>query len=176
MENQNQDIYGLILDIIRANPGITDDSLRVELANKVQIEDNLRIEYIRGLNSKGYLKIMRNDEQKVVYSYQDPDIAKLLNRLDKEEKSVYEIIEKSGNQGMTKRDIKSRLGLIKTVSNSALKKLEKFALVKTFKAKNKTTNVYILSNLDPDVNLIGGELYHNGKLDKDLIEQLTSKI
>lgn len=97
MENQNIDIYGLILDIIRSNPGITDDSVRIELSNKVQIDDNLRIEYIRGLNAKGYLKIKQNDEQKVIYSYQDPDLAKMMNRLDKEEKMVYEIIEKSGN-------------------------------------------------------------------------------
>ena len=66
MENQNLDIYGLILDIIRANPGIADDSLRIELSNKVSIDDNLRIEYIRGLNAKGYLKIKQNEKQQVV--------------------------------------------------------------------------------------------------------------
>lgn len=73
-------------------------------------------------------------------------------------------------------EIKSRLGFINTVSNSALKKLEKFGVIKPFKAKNKTTNAYILSSLDPDVNLIGGELYQNGKVNLELVEQLTSKI
>ena len=94
----------------------------------------------------------------------------MMGKLDKDEKSIYELIEKSGNQGLTKMEIKSRLGFINTVSNSALKKLEKLAMVKTFKAKNKTTNVYILGFIDPDVNLIGGELYENGKVNLELVE------
>ena len=60
MENSNVDIYTLILDIIRSNPGITDDALRTEIFNKVVIDDGLRIEYIRGLNAKGFLKIKQN--------------------------------------------------------------------------------------------------------------------
>lgn len=86
-----------MLDIIRSNPGITDDSLRTEILNKVAIDDGLRIEYIRGLNAKGFLKIKQNMDQKVTYTYQDPDVAKLMAKLDKDERTIYELIEKSGN-------------------------------------------------------------------------------
>lgn len=169
-------ILNVILQIIYSNPGINDEQLKLEISKHHQIEEKARLYYLKSLNNSGHLKIAKNERGLIIYSYQDPEKTMQLAKLEHEEKVVFELIEKSGPGGLSKMDIKKKLGMHNMLVNGALKKLEKLDLVKFYKAKNKNRNMYILAEIEPDAELLGGVFYSNGKLNDQMIQEMTNKI
>ena len=173
---EEQDPSVLIMRIIKSNPGITDGSLKMELSRIIQIGEPLRIQCLMVLNHSGYVKIKQDASGNVIYYEQNPAVNRVISKLDRDEKRVYEAIEASRNKGMSKIELKRTLGMISNVVNPSVKKLEKFGLIKSFKPKNKKRNIYILIDLEPDVDIIGGEFYKEGQLDYSMINSLGNKI
>lgn len=172
-----RDILMTILEIIYENSGISDTDLRQKLSEKVKINDKERIDHLRSLNNSKYIKIKQNPKGEIVYFYQDPKLAATLDKLNSNQRTVYEAIKNSGNKGLSKYELKARVTISNTsVLNSTIRELEKMVMIKSFKAKNKTRNTYILAELEPDVELVGGELYEKGQLNHDLIEAFFDKI
>ena len=171
-----EDMHKVILQIISRNPEITDNTLREKVREVSSVSEQERVYYLRSLSNQGYLRIDSNEHGEIFYSYQDPAKTMQLKKLEHEEMQIYKLIERSGSLGLGKADIKNKLAIANQIVNSAIRKLEKLALVKAYKPKNKTRNMYILFENEPDSDVIGGAFYANGKLDQVFIEELAGKI
>lgn len=84
--------------------------------------------------------------------------------MEHKEKQVYGLIEKSGTRGIGNAEIKKKLSLANTIARSALKKLEKLGLIKSYKPKNKNQKMYLLEEYEPDSEIVGGAFYSDGKV------------
>ncbi|EGF79925.1 hypothetical protein BATDEDRAFT_12133 [Batrachochytrium dendrobatidis JAM81] len=93
------------------------------------------------------------------------------------ERIVYQFIKASGNKGTWIKDIKVKSGLHAQIVTQMIKNLEKKVLIKAVKSvKTPTKKVYMLSELDPSVELTGGAWYTDQELDVEFIDQLAHQI
>lgn len=51
--------------------------------------------------------------------------------------------------------------------------LIKEGLIRDFKTKVKGQNIYVASEFNPDLDLVGGQLFTNGQIDHDLVNNIV---
>jgi len=74
--------------------------------------------------------------EKLVYKYKTPGSTSKIKGADNEEKIVYSIIEKAGNEGVWAKDLRNASGLVQTTLSKILKKLVNEKIIKTVKCVN----------------------------------------
>lgn len=87
-----------------------------------------------------------NQGEKLVYKFKNPGSSSKIKGADNEEKIVYSIIEKAGNEGVWAKDLRNASGLVQTTLSKILKKLVNEKIIKTVKCVNvsKPSFVYFL--------------------------------
>lgn len=165
-----------VLDIITQNPGIDDQKLRKEIATSFEMKEEERITILEYLNKNRFLSISQNIAGNLVYRYQDPAVEKYLQKLDEHERLVYKELERAAGLGRTKAQLRGRLRLDNSVVNAGLNKMLKAGLLKKLKFKDKTVYSYFLASVEPDLALVGGNFYQDGKLNTEMIQELSAKV
>ncbi|KAI0037057.1 RNA polymerase Rpc34 subunit-domain-containing protein [Vararia minispora EC-137] len=95
--------------------------------------------------------------------------------LNTEEDMVLTQIQNAGNQGIWTKHLKTKTDLHQTVIDRCLKSLTSKQLIKVVKnVKYPTRKIYMLSSIDPSVELTGGPWYTDSEFDSEFIKNLCA--
>lgn len=165
-----------LAELIHARDGITDRELKDEVAKIVQISEVHRLNLLNDLKSQGCLRVWKTGKGEIAYGYQDPEVGRLLAKMDGNDNIVYQLIKDSKTKGIAKNDLKHKSGMNQKVLGASLKNLDKYSLIKSIKAKDKNRWVYFTSDQEPDADVVGGKFYMDGQINEDKIQHLRAKI
>ncbi|KAG9050745.1 34-kDa subunit of RNA polymerase III (C) [Tulasnella sp. UAMH 9824] len=130
-------------------------------------------ELVTALNSllaKDLVKVAKTNDGKLTWKAVDVSDAKAKNAMAGDERMVYSAIEASGNQGIWSRTITNQTNLPNAVVTKILNKLMSSKQIKQVKAVNHPTRkMYMVSHIEPSVDLTGGPWYTDFELDPEFI-------
>ncbi|KAK2195692.1 bifunctional RNA-binding domain superfamily/YbiA-like superfamily/Forkhead-associated (FHA) domain/RNA polymerase Rpc34/NADAR/RNA recognition motif domain/SMAD-FHA domain superfamily/Winged helix DNA-binding domain superfamily/RNA polymerase Rpc34-like/Nucleotide-binding alpha-beta plait domain superfamily/Winged helix-like DNA-binding domain superfamily [Babesia duncani] len=108
----------------------------------------------------------------------DPSTVDKLNALQPPDYSVYCTIETAGNRGVWTADIRKATGLlIHQVQRSVKALCDGRGLIKPVTdIHHKNRKLYMLSELDPAIEITGGSFYVNGEFHEQLVEHIQEQI
>lgn len=99
--------------------------------------------------------------------------AMLVNQMTDDEQMIYSYIEASGREGLWVKALKARTNLHEKVVNKCLKSLEGQKYIKTIQSvQHPTRKIYMLYNLQPALDVIGGPFFTDSELDTGFVEGL----
>ncbi|XP_022646169.1 DNA-directed RNA polymerase III subunit RPC6-like isoform X2 [Varroa destructor] len=131
-----------------------------------------RVNAINKLLSKGKIEILKQGGT-LVYRYVNQDRTK---GCDKDERVVFQVIERAGNKGIWVRDIRSFSGLVLPQLNKVLKNLETKKLIKVVKSVSASKKrLYMLYELEPDRSVTGGAWYSGQEFESEFVEILQQQ-
>jgi len=163
-----QYIFFRVIMLIQDKPSGLPDK---DLAAKMQdLEPIQRASIINKLKSKGCLDIIKR-RGVLIYRLRDSKYAKCANS---EEKMIYEIIEQSGNKGISARQIKSKSNMMQMQLGQILKQLGTKKLIKVHKIKAYKT-VFLLYDTVPDESLMGGTFDQGNDIDKEFADLIREQ-
>jgi DNA-directed RNA polymerase III subunit RPC6 len=165
-----------LAELIHARDGITDRELKDEVSKIVQITEVHRLNLLNDLKTQGCLRVWKTAKGEIAYGYQDPEIGRLLAKMDSNDNIVYQLIKDSRSKGIAKNDLKHKSGMNQKLLGASLKNLDKFGLIKSIKAKDKNRWVYFTADQEPDADVVGGKFYMDGQINDDKIDHLRAKI
>jgi DNA-directed RNA polymerase III subunit RPC6 len=123
-----------------------------------------------------YIQILTIKGKPVFKALEEEEVEKTIGMADTE-KIIYNIIKAAKNKGIWIKEIKSKSNLHTQLVNSNIKSLEKKGIIKSVKSvKTPTKKVYMLTELEPSVELTGGAWYTDQELDVEFIDQLSSQL
>lgn len=175
-EGDNQAITRRLMEIIHGTEGITDDQLRRTINAETPIEDSRRLYMLQDLQKQGYLRVWKTTKGEIAYGYQDPEVGKKLDKVDANDKIVYQLVSDSRARGISKIDLKSKSGMNQKVLGASIKNLDKYGLIKNIKAKDKNRWMYFAYDQVPDADIVGGKFYEDGEINDIMIETIRAKI
>lgn len=87
---------------------------------------------------------------------------------------VYQHIKASANQGIWMKDLFKNTNLHRAVVNKTVKTLEMKQIIKPVKSvKNPSKKIYMLSELEPSVDITGGSWFTDNELDVEFVNALS---
>ncbi len=111
----------------------------------------------------------------LIYKLINEEEASKFDGLDVQARMVYQIIEKSSNQGIWTKDIKIESKIPSTALAKIFKALESRKLIKPIKAVNaKSKKRYMLYDLQPSKEVTGGPWYTDMEFDHEFISILRT--
>jgi DNA-directed RNA polymerase III subunit RPC6 len=172
-----QEVMKRMLEIILAKDGIGDSALHVEINKYYPLTEIARVNLLKELGRMGHLRIHKSSSGELVYYHQNPEDAKKLEKLDDNDRIVYQLIQDSKALGMTKLDLKKKSGLTNPkMLEASLKTLDKYGLIKHLKAKDKNRVVYFTADQEADADVVGGRFYSDGVIDEEMIGRVGEGI
>lgn len=174
-----------ILRICETNrDGLTDAEILQQL--KTDVKPKHRLDSYNELLRNGRLKLLKkrigegaNKKDAVVYQWVSLKDAEKFRGLDVAERMVYDIIQRSGQNGVTKRDMKFRTNIQNTSElKQIVERLITRGLIKEVRSVQGTNKrVYIVSEVDPSVAHTGGPWYNDEQeFDYEFIGTIYSQI
>lgn len=174
-----------LLRVCEAHPGgLTDGQIVTLLQGDVKPAN--RIAVYNRLLGKGRLRLAErfegvepNKKRVVLYQWVSAKDAERFKGLDASDRMVYDIIQKSGHTGVTKRDMKFKTNI---QNNSELKqivdRLIAKRLIKEIKSVQGTNKrVYIISELEVSTLHTGGAWYNDEQeFDNEFIEAMYEQV
>ncbi|EGF99164.1 uncharacterized protein MELLADRAFT_94867 [Melampsora larici-populina 98AG31] len=128
------------------------------------------------LIARGMLQVKRLQDE-LFYTAVDKTQQRANSNMTADEKLVYDSIASSGNTGMWTKTLKARTNIHQSNINKFLKSLENKNLIKSVKSvKFPTRKIYMLSELQPSIELSGGPWYTDNELDTEFITVLLRSI
>jgi DNA-directed RNA polymerase III subunit RPC6 len=153
---------GILTDLLSQKTNLDSTSLLEILNNLAQAN---KVEFLSTTNNQILIKSIPIEE------------SLKLSKMSVNDKIVYKFIKESCEKGTWLKNIKDKSGLhVKNVVDS-IKNLEKEKIIKMVKSvKQPTKKVYMLYELEPDVELTGGSWYTDDTMDIEFIDTLCSMI
>lgn len=100
-----------------------------------------------------------------------------IKNMSQDEALIYFHIEEAGRNGIWTKILHSRTNLHHNVITRCLKTLEAQRYVKQVKSvKNPTRKIYMLSSIEPSIEMSGGPWFTDAEIDTEFIENLLSVI
>jgi DNA-directed RNA polymerase III subunit RPC6 len=123
-----------------------------------------------------FIQVLTVKGKPVFKALDDDEVEKTLG-MSESERIIYNIIKSANNKGIWIKDIKSKSNLHTQLVNSNIKALEKKGIIKSVKSvKTPTKKVYMLTELEPSIELTGGAWYTDQELDVEFIDQLSNQL
>ncbi|EMD37071.1 hypothetical protein CERSUDRAFT_155527 [Gelatoporia subvermispora B] len=140
------------------------------------IPDNaVRMNTINFLLGTGLLKPLKDAKGQLSFRAVQKKELELKKDLTDEESLVLSYIQSAGNEGIWTKHLKAKTELHQTVIDRSLKSLTQKQLIKAVKSvKFPTRKIYMLSHLEPSVEMTGGPWYTDNELDTEFIKLLCS--
>ncbi|KAF8519700.1 RNA polymerase Rpc34 subunit-domain-containing protein [Gautieria morchelliformis] len=155
---------------------------------------NVRVAAINFLLSTGMLKMMSQDGGKQIsYKAVMKKEMEIKKEMGGDENMVLSHIQSAANEGIWTKHLKGKTELHQTIINRCLKSLEQRGLIKAVKSvkvccetaypihdkltvlfKYPTRKIYMMSHLEPSVEVTGGPWYSENELDTEFIKMLAS--
>ncbi|KIJ45899.1 hypothetical protein M422DRAFT_59678 [Sphaerobolus stellatus SS14] len=137
-------------------------------------DGNSRVAAINFLLGTGLFKMLQDANRQISYKAVAKKEMEIKKEMGGDESMVLSHIQASGNQGIWTKHLKGKTELHQTVITRCLKSLEQKGLIKSVVAvKYPTRKIYMLSHLEPSVELTGGPWYSENELDTEFINMLT---
>lgn len=175
-EGDSQAITKRLIEIIHDTDGITDSQLRIAINSETPLDDSRRLYMLQDLQKQGFLRVWKTPKGEIAYGYQDPEVGKKLDKVDANDKIVYQLVNESRARGLSKIDLKHKSGMNQKVLSASLKNLDKYGLIKNIKAKDKNRWMYFAYDQVPDADIVGGKFYEDGEINDTMIDTIRSKI
>ncbi|KAF7982819.1 hypothetical protein HWV62_25759 [Athelia sp. TMB] len=161
-----------------SNPESASQTVTAREAETLIPDGAARIAAINFLLGTGLLKAMKGPGDKIT-SYRAVTKKELEIKKDMtgEESMVLSHIQASGTEGIWTKHLKAKTELHQTVIDRCLKALTQKALIKPVKShKHPTRKIYMLSHLQPSVEITGGPWYTDNELDTEFIKLLSGAV
>lgn len=157
---------------IRSRTFAQDDLLRI---GEIESARDL-MPLIQHLTNHGLFRTVRL-AGKLGWTARPREAAKQIIALDRDEKTIYEIIEEAHTTGIWTRDIKKKTSVAQNVVGKALTKMEKGNLIKSIKSiKAPAQRTYMLAHLTPNEDVTGNSFFDGGDLDESFRDELMNLI
>ncbi|OQR69782.1 DNA-directed RNA polymerase III subunit RPC6-like [Tropilaelaps mercedesae] len=165
-----QEIEETIMKLVESQKeGINESIMKVAMPF---VTPSQRVNAINKLLAKGKIEILKQGGT-LVYRYVNQDKMK---GCDKDERLVFQVIERAGNKGIWIRDIRSFSGLVLPQLNKVLKNLESKKLIKVVKSVSAAKKrLYMLYELEPDRSVTGGAWYSGQEFESEFVEILQQQ-
>lgn len=165
--------------------GITNDAIFQQIQTDVK-PANRAVVYNK-LLSKGRLRIAKKQvrgangalREDVVYMYVSAEDAAKFRGLDPTDRLMYEVIQKSGEEGLSKRDIRFKTNVQNaTELKQTLDRLLQRGLVKEIKSvQGANKRVYIAAEFSPSLEHTGGPWYNDEQeYDTEFIDAMYNQV
>jgi DNA-directed RNA polymerase III subunit RPC6 len=116
---------------------------------------------------------LRHDGHELVFETQAMDEAEKVRGMSPDEQIVYGFIAAAGREGIWTKTIKVKSNLHQHIVLRCLKSLESQRYIKVIKSvKYPTRKIYMLSTLQPSVEVTGGPWFTDSELDSEFIDSL----
>lgn len=159
-------------DGLRSHTFAQDDLLRI---GEIESARDL-MPLIQHLTNHGLFRTVRWNG-KLGWTARPREAAKQIIALDRDEKTIYEIIEEAHTAGIWTRDIKKKTSVAQNVVGKALTKMEKGNLIKSIKSiKAPAQRTYMLAHLTPNEDVTGNSFFDGGDLDESFRDELMNLI
>lgn len=170
----DEQVLNYVLDSLKTNKEITDTVLKRELNRLFGINSNKRMQLMTRLIESNIINAKTVNDQVIYYVVQKTDQAAKKN-LDIEPK-ILELIRESKGEGVSNYDIKVKTKLNRNLITKVVKRLQKTGQVSSYKTKHRGRLIYVASEFMPDESLVGGNLFKNGEIDYEFVENINTVI
>ncbi|KAF9781359.1 RNA polymerase Rpc34 subunit-domain-containing protein [Thelephora terrestris] len=138
-------------------------------------DTKMRENAINFLLGVGLFKMLKDNQGTVSFRAVAKNEMNATKDLGGEESLVLGHIKAAGNEGIWTKHLKGKTDLHQTVIDRCIKTLTQKQLIKAVKSvKHPTRKIYMLSHLDPSVELTGGPWYTDNELDTEFIKLLCN--
>jgi len=184
-ENVLRSLEASLLQVCESVPGgLTDKEIVERLDGDVKPAN--RIAVYNRLLGKGRLRLAErftgtdaNRKRIVLYQWVSAKDAERFKGLDASDRMVYDIIQKSGQGGVTKRDMKFRTNIQNSSElKQIVERLVSRDLIKEIKSvQGANKRVYIVSELEPSTLHTGGPWYNDEQeFDNEFIDAMYEQV
>ncbi|OCK82771.1 RNA polymerase Rpc34 [Lepidopterella palustris CBS 459.81] len=119
------------------------------------------------------LQVMTWDGQQC-YKIRSRDEAAKLKSMTPDERLIFAAIDNAQINGIWTRTLRAKTGVSQTIMTKCLKTLETKGLIKPISSvKYPSRKLYMLAQLTPAEDIVGGPWHQDGELDVDLIEAVS---
>jgi len=119
--------------------------------------------------------MMQDEGKQISYKAVTKKEIEIKKEMGGDENMVLNHIQSSSNEGIWTKHLKGKTKLHQTIINRCLKSLEQKGLIKAIKSvKYPTRKIYMMSHLEPSVEVTGGPWYSENELDTEFIKMITS--
>lgn len=162
-----------VLELLARHPQGLADS---EFDRQLELSREDKKEALNELLAKGRVTLLETRGGELAYRYQSEEKAEKYKELTANEIPIYQLLEESGDHGMSNKEIKDKTGITTVKINKILGSMENKGLIKVFKSiQGKKKKVYMLSEVEPSVEITGGIWYTELEFNKKLIDALCEK-
>lgn len=166
-----QSLEEQVLKICEAQPdGVSNGQIFSQI--KDDIKPNIRAAVYNKLLTKGRLRIAQRKAAKpdgtpaapeIIYQFVSRSEASKFRGLDATDRLAYEVVAKSGSQGVTKRDVRMRINMHNAAEVTAvIDRLLQRKLIKEIKSvQGKRRIFYIIAELEVSAEHTGGPWYND---------------
>ncbi|KAJ5066884.1 RNA polymerase iii DNA directed 39kd subunit-related [Anaeramoeba ignava] len=154
-----------------------------EILEPKEIEQELKTRQglgaaINQLLKEGRLRLMKKVENNALLLRRIPDSeAEKFQGLTQQDMFVYQIVERSANQGVLAKSVRTFSGMQQPIVLRSLRKLISKKLIKTVRSiKYKNQMLYMLQDLTPSKDLTGGVWYDNNEWDSQFVEEVSRHV
>ncbi|KAF2093530.1 RNA polymerase Rpc34, partial [Rhizodiscina lignyota] len=118
--------------------------------------------------------LMKAADNEAMWKHRPRDQAQRIASLSTSERLVYARVEEAGNDGIWLRTLNSRVNVHSSIITKCLKDLKTKHLIKEVKsAKSPARKMYMLFDLEPSEENLGGAFFADGELDIGLVEAIS---
>jgi len=173
MEENKEDCEKKVLDLVIKYPKGLADS---EFDKLLPLNQDQKTKVINALLMKRRILLLETNGGELGYKYQSEEKAEKYRELTASEIPIYQLLEEAGDHGLTNREIKEKTSINITRLNKILGSMESKGLIKLFKSiQGKKKKVYMLSEIEPSMEITGGIWYSGLEFNKKLIDALSEK-
>eukprot|EP00826_Nyctotherus_ovalis_P046435 TRINITY_DN5247_c0_g1_i1.p1 TRINITY_DN5247_c0_g1~~TRINITY_DN5247_c0_g1_i1.p1 ORF type:complete len:293 (+),score=118.80 TRINITY_DN5247_c0_g1_i1:886-1764(+) len=167
------DYTSAVLELLSKHPDGLADS---EFDKLLELSREDKKEVLNELLAKGRVTLLETRGGELAYRYQSKERAEKYKELTANEIPIYQLLEESGDHGLSSKEIKDKTGITTVKINKILGSMENKGLIKVFKSiQGKKKKVYMLSEIEPSVEITGGIWYTELEFNKKLIDALCEK-
>lgn len=170
-----------IIHVFETNPtdAFTVDEVHKQIPDQNQVDNTQILSHLRQIISTGKVRVVypTKDTDPQRFKYVPPAKQDAFIDLDEDSHKIYDLIDKSGNKGIWRRDLKKAGGSMSEKRiNAVLKELESRNLIKSISSiHEKKLKLYLLYDVIPSEEITGGVWYLEGTFNTTFVEQLITQ-
>ena len=145
------------------------------LLSKLNTTNTELTKLLNELTERMEIELLHSNNQIIVRTrtQQEIDILKVLNH---DELIIYKLIQQSQTKGIWLKLLRDKSQLHTKIVNDSIKRMEKLKIVKQVKSVKTNKKVYMLYEMEPNIELTGGSWYTDEEMDMEFINELCSSI
>jgi len=173
MEEKKATMSDRVLEVLEKHPdGIND----TDFDKFLPLPKEAKVEIINNLLAERRVILLETKGGEILYKYQSKEKADKYKELTSAEIPIYQLLEDASNRGLSTREIKDKTGITTARVNKLLGSMENKGMIKFIKSiQAKKKKVYMLSEIEPSIDITGGIWYNETEFNTNLIDTLSER-